>query len=405
MTTKPVTTEPATSEPVATEPMASREAAEPPTAESVSTPEATATSVGNSAAISVRNAETSARDSATSIKAAGGHRHSGSLATSRAKRRYWVTMAILGVLAVAIAFGLLAWDNPLPITDEGFWLIAEMRAQNLIVIAMVALCQAFATVSFQTVTNNRIITPSIMGFESLYVAIQTGTMYFFGVTALVDLKGLTPFALQLLLMVGLSLMLYGWLLSGKYANIEIMLLIGVVIGGGLGSVATFMQRTLTPSEFDVLSARLFGSIANADSSYLPLAIPLCLIACTLLYLSSSRLNVLALGKGMTGNLGLRHKIETMKVLFLVSILMAVSVSMIGPMIFLGFLVAMLAYQFADTYDHRYVLPMSGLIAFVVLGGAYFVMKNLFYAEGVVSIIIEVVGGGAFLFVILRKGRL
>ncbi|WP_309131085.1 iron chelate uptake ABC transporter family permease subunit [Brevibacterium sp.] len=337
--------------------------------------------------------------------AASPRRHSGPLATSRAKWRYWSIMSGLSIAAVAIAFGLLAWDNPLPITDEGFWLIAELRAQNLIVIAMVALCQAFATVSFQTVTNNRIITPSIMGFESLYIAIQTGAMYFFGVTAIADLKGLTPFAIQLVVMVGLSLMLYGWLLSGKYANIEIMLLIGVVIGGGLGAVATFMQRTLTPSEFDVLSARLFGSIANSDAAYLPLAIPLCLIACTLLYVSSSRLNVLALGKAATGNLGLNHKVETMKILFLVSILMAVSVSMIGPMIFLGFLVAMLSYQFADTYDHKYVLPMTGLISFVVLGGAYFIMKNVFYAEGVVSIIIEVVGGGAFLFVILRKGRL
>ncbi|MCI4012967.1 iron chelate uptake ABC transporter family permease subunit [Brevibacterium sp. ZH18] len=332
-------------------------------------------------------------------------RRSGSLANPRAKRRYWAIMIGLAVASAAIALGLLAWDNPMPITDEGFWLIAQLRMRNLVVIAIVALCQAFATVSFQTVTNNRIITPSIMGFESLYVAIQTGAMYFFGVTAIVDLKGIGPFALQLVLMVGLSLALYGWLLSGKYSNVSIMLLVGIVIGGGLGSIATFMQRTLTPSEFDVLAARLFGSISNSDSSYLPISIPLCLIACLALYLSSSRLNVLALGRDTTSNLGLNHRFEMMKVLFFVSILMAVSVSMIGPMVFLGFLVAMLAYQFSDTYDHRYVLPMAALLGFVVLGGAYFVMKNLFYAEGVVSIIIEIVGGGAFLFVIMRKGRL
>ena len=108
---------------------------------------------------------------------------------------------------------------------------------------------------------------------------------------------------------------------------------------------------------------------------------------------------------MTSNLGLNYKGELLKVLFFVSILMAVSVSMIGPMVFLGFLVAMLAYQFADTFDHKRLFPMAALIGFVVLGGAYFVMKNIFYAEGVVSIIIEIVGGGAFLLVILRKGRL
>ena len=348
------------------------------------------------------------RTSATTPAAASARttgRHSGALTTAAARRRYWTIMGVLAAAALGIAFGLLAWDNPLPITDEGFWLIAGLRGRSLVVLVIVALCQAFATVAFQTVTNNRIITPSIMGFESLYVAIQTATMYFFGVTALVELRGVLPFTMQLVAMIGLSLALYGWLLSGKYANVEVMLLVGIVIGGGLGAVATFMQRTITPSEFDVLSARLFGSIANSDATYLPVAIPLCLIACAAIYLSAPRLNVLALGKDVTGNLGLSHRAATITILFFVSILMAVSVSMIGPMIFLGFLVAMLSYQFSDTYDHRYVLPMAGLLGFVILGGAYFILKNIFYAEGVVSIIIEVIGGGVFLFVIMRKGRL
>ena len=41
----------------------------------------------------------------------------------------------------------------------------------------------------------------------------------------------------------------------------------------------------------------------------------------------------------------------------------------------------------------------------MLCGAYVVMKNVFYAQGVVSIIIELVGGSVFLLVILKKGRL
>ena len=42
---------------------------------------------------------------------------------------------------------------------------------------------------------------------------------------------------------------------------------------------------------------------------------------------------------------------------------------------------------------------------MVLSGSYFVLKNFFYAEGSVGIIIEVVGGSFFLAYILRKGRL
>ena len=272
-------------------------------------------------------------------------------------------------------------------------------------ILIVAVSQAMATVAFQTAANNRIITPSIMGFESLYVLIQTSAVYFLGAVGVSAVQGLPQYALQVSLMIVFALGLYGWLLSGKYANVQVMLLIGIVLGGGLGAVSTFMQRLLSPSEFDVLSARLFGSVANADPGYFPLAVPLCVVATVALYMHSRKLNVMAMGQDMATNLGMNHRRALLLTPFWVSILMAVSTSLIGPMTFLGFLVAILAYQFADTHDHRYVFPMAALIGFAALSGAYFVLKNVFYAEGAVSIIIELVGGSVFLFVILRRGRL
>ena len=341
----------------------------------------------------------------TAPVATGGARESGPLPTARSRRRYRVVLVGLLVLAVGLGFAHLAVDNPMPVGSEGFWLVAQMRGSSLVAMAVVAVCQAMATVSFQTVTNNRIITPSIMGFESLYVAVQTAAVYFLGMSGLGMLTGLPQFLLQIALMVGLSLALYGWLLSGRYANVQIMLLIGIVIGGGLASVSSFMRRMLTPSEFDVLTARMFGSMTNADPMYFPIAIPLCLAAAGLLWWRARRLDVVALGRDAATNLGLDHRRELMVTLFLVSVLMAVSTALVGPMTFLGFLVATLAYQFADTHDHRRIFPVAVLTGFVVLCGAYVVMKHVFYAQGVVSIIIELVGGSVFLLVILKKGRL
>lgn len=332
-------------------------------------------------------------------------RSAGAFTTPRARRRYIVVLVVLGVIALGSAFGLLAWDNPLPVGTPGFWRIAQHRATAVVVMALVAVAQAVATVSFQTVTNNRIITPSIMGFESLYRVVQTTTVYLFGVAGLVAIQGVGQFALQVLVMVGLAVVLYGWLLSGRYGNLQIMLLVGIVIGGGLGAIATFMQRLLTPSEFDVLAARLFGNVSNADPSYLALAVPLVIAASALLWLRSRRLNVLALGPDAARSLGLDHRREQFLVLTLVAVLMATSTALVGPMTFLGFLVATLAYQFADTHDHRLIFPVAVLTAFSILAGAYFVMKNVFYAQGMVSILIEIVGGTVFLIVILRKGRL
>ncbi|MCG7258390.1 iron chelate uptake ABC transporter family permease subunit [Corynebacterium sp. ACRQK] len=319
--------------------------------------------------------------------------------------KYWLALGIIVVLGVASAVGLLAYGNPMPFGTRGFWLLAERRMNAVIAIAIVAVAQAVATVAFQTVTNNRIITPSIMGFESLYVAIHTSTVFFLGGSGLVEARTMTTYIIQLVLMVGFALLLYSWLLTGKNANMHAMLLVGIVIGAGLGSVSTFMQRLLTPSDFDLLTARLFGSVNNAEPEYFPISIVLVAVAAGALLLMSRTLNVLALGPDATTNLGINHRGKAIVVLILVAVLMAVSTALVGPMAFLGFLVATLAYQFAGTSDHRYVFPMAIATAFLVLAGAYFVMNHIFYAQGVVSIIIELVGGTVFLYVILRKGRL
>lgn len=332
-------------------------------------------------------------------------REVGAVQSSSSKLRYWCIVVALAVLALVFTAGLLAYGNPMSFGTRGYWLIAERRLNSVVAMAIVAVCQACATVAFQTVTNNRILTPSIMGFESLYVAIHTSTVYFLGASGLAGARTLEMFVVQLVLMVGLSLVLYTWLLAGNNPDMHAMLLVGIVLGGGLGSVSTFMRRMLTPSEFDVLTARLFGSVNNADPAYYPLAIPIVVVAATLLILHSRVLNVLALGRDVSVNLGVNHKRHAVYTLILVAVLMAVSTALVGPMTFLGFLVATLAYQAADTYDHRMVFPVAILLGYCVLTGAYFVMSHIFYAQGVVSIIIELVGGMTFLTVVLRKGRM
>ena len=332
-------------------------------------------------------------------------RRSGAFASRADRRRWWLLFLGITALAAACVVGLVLYGNPAVVGSRGFWRIVDRRMDAVIAMAVVALCQAMATVSFQTVTGNRILTPSILGFESLYRAIHTTTIFLFGVAGLNAARTTSMFLLQLALMIGLSLLLYSWLLLGSVKGLCPLLLVGIIIGAGLGSLSTFMQRLLTPSEFDVLTARLFGSVNNADPDYYPVAIPLILGAAIVLYALSKRLNVLSLGRDTTTSLGVGHARISLTVLVLISVLMATSTALVGPMTFLGFLVATLAYQLSPTYDHRYVFPMAVSLAMLTLCGAYFLMRNVFSAQGVVSIIIEFVGGALFLIVLLRRGRL
>src|SRR5699024_11000574 len=148
----------------------------------------------------------------------------------------------------------------MPVGSRGFWLIAEMRVTSLVVMGVAAFCQATATIAFQTVTNNRIITPSIMGFASLYTATQSAPVYVLSVAGVPLLQGTEEFLLQCAASGAVSGLLYGGLLRGRYASMQVMLLVGIIVGGGLRSLSAVMQGLLSPSEFDVLTARLFGSV-------------------------------------------------------------------------------------------------------------------------------------------------
>lgn len=325
--------------------------------------------------------------------------------TKRDEKKYWIFLTLLIGLGLLSSYGLLVYNNPVPITSPSFVPVVRRRMVALTAMIISAVCQSLSTVAFQSITNNKVITPSLLGFEALYSTIHTSTMFFLGAGAFLSFNGVGSFIFQVSAMVIMCLLLYGWLLSGKYGDIQLMLLVGVIIGTGLKSVSAFMKRLLVPSEFDVLQAKLFGSVNNADARYFPVAIPIVIIVGILLIINSKKLNVLALGKDVCSALGVNHKASVIYTLVLVSILMSISTALVGPLTFFGFLVATLSYQLAPTYDHRYIFPMALAIGFLILTGAYFTMYHIFDAQGVVSVIIEMFGGITFLIVILRKGTL
>lgn len=325
--------------------------------------------------------------------------------TKQQARKYWIIFGVVVILGLLAAFGLLVYNNPVPVTSPSFIPVVRRRMNAIIAMAIAAVTQSVATVAFQSVTNNKIITPSLLGFEALYTTIQTSVLYFFGIGALVAFSGTQAFLIQVVAMVVLSLLLYGTLLTGKFGNLQFMLLIGIIIGTGLRSLSSFMRRLLSPSEFDILQARLYGSVNNADPEYFPIVIPIVILVIVLFMMNTNKLNVLSLGKDVSTNLGMNYQKGLIQTLVLVSILMSISTALVGPMTFFGFLVATLTYQLTPTYNHKYLFPMAIALSFLVLSGAYFLMYHVFNAQGVVSVIIELIGGGTFLILIFRKGKL
>lgn len=324
-------------------------------------------------------------------------------ATGTRAPRAWPRYLALGLAVLAAATAVLTYQVTGEPGSRAFQLVMSMRATSVLTVVVVAFCQATATVLFHTVTGNRILTPSIMGFDALYTVMQTGLVFAFGAGALAATDGLAKVVLQSALMVGFATVLYGWLFAGRRGNLHLMLLVGVVLGLGFGSLSTFMQRLLTPSEFDILSARLFGNLSNTHPAYLPWAAGLCVLLAAGVWRRRHRLDVLALGPETATNLGLRYRREVVGVLVLVAVLISISTTLVGPMTFFGFLVATLAYHLTPGPTHAQVLPTAVLLAAAGLLGGYFVLRHVFYAAGMLSVILEFVGGLTFLILLLRKG--
>ncbi|WP_238588511.1 iron chelate uptake ABC transporter family permease subunit [Rhodococcus pyridinivorans] len=311
-----------------------------------------------------------------------------------------IRLAIVAVIAaVAVACYLFLFIR------GSFDFTFPRRLTVLGAILVAAFAHGMGTVVFHTVTDNRILTPSIIGFDSLYTLMQTLTIYFFGATAIATSEGIPKLVLQTALMVVLATLLYRWLFSGRFGSLFLMLLVGVVLGMAFDSLSTFIQRVLSPTEYDMLSVELMGRLSSVPGDYLPLAFGICIVVGVILWRRRHRLDALLLGRDTATNIGVAYKRELTLMLVLIALLVAFATALAGPMTFFGFLIATLAYQIAGSYKHQYVMPMAFLLGVITLAFGQFFMQHIFYAGGFLTVIIEFVGGILFLFMLLRKGTL
>ncbi|GAA2250119.1 enterobactin ABC transporter permease [Streptomyces ruber] len=281
----------------------------------------------------------------------------------------------------------------------------ERRLILLGAITVAAFAQGVGTVVFQTVTHNRILTPSLMGFDAVYTLMQTLMVFVFGGSVLATTDGLPKLLTQTLLMVAFTTLLFRWLFSGPTGSLHVLLLAGVVLGIAFQSLSVFLQRLLSPADYDVLSTRLFGRLSTVEATHLPLAFAVCAVCAVVLWRRRHRLDVLLLGRDTARGLGLDHRRELTTALIVVAVLVSFSTALVGPMTFFGFTAALLAYQFAGTHQHAFVLPMAFLLGLLTLLTGQFVMEHVLYASGMLTVVIEFLGGAVFLTHLLRRGSL
>lgn len=311
-----------------------------------------------------------------------------------------VRLVIAAALALAALAAFLLWNIK---GNIGFALTLRGATAGAMIVA--AFAQAVATVIFHTVTGNRILSPSVMGFDRLFVLMQTVLVTAFGGQVLADTAGAPRLIIQTLVMVGFATLLYRWLFTSSGGGLYTTLLVGVVLGMAFDTISAFLERLLHPTDYDLLSLELFGRMTSVDPGLLPLSFGVCAIAGLVVWRRRHTLDALLLGRDLATNIGVDHRRELTIMLVIVATLVSFSTALVGPLTFFGFLVATLAYQLAGTHRHAYVLPMSVLLGVIGLAGGQFVLQHLFYASGFLTVIIEFVGGIVFLAILIGGRKL
>ncbi|WP_248633155.1 iron chelate uptake ABC transporter family permease subunit [Cereibacter changlensis] len=307
--------------------------------------------------------------------------------------RRMVALGLAALLAAVLFMTLGArgnWDFVLP-----------FRGRKLAGLALVAVAIALATVIFQTVTRNRILTPAIMGFDSLFVLVQTGLVFLFGSARLSALDPRLSFAVETLLLCGFAGLLYRWLFGASQRGLHLLLLVGIVFGTLFRSSAGLMQRLIHPDEFLVLQDRLFASFNAVDQDLLGFSALILLAVSIALWRMLPLLDVLALGREAAIGLGVDHDRTVAIVLALMTVLVAVSTALVGPVGFFGLMVANLAYLLLPSTRHAVLLPAAALIALVALIGGQTILERVFAYDTALAVVIEFLGGLFFILLVVR----
>lgn len=288
------------------------------------------------------------------------------------------------------------------INSRGNWdFVLPFRGRKVLALLMVGYAIAVSTVIFQSITYNRILTPSIMGFDALYLLLQTVLVFTIGSYRLLLLDERLLFTIEVLIMVTSSGVLYYWLFFVAQRSLHLLVLVGIVFGILFRSLTSLMQRLIDPSEFAVLQDLGFASFNNVNQGLLLISIAMLFIISLVLWRMRYVLDVLALGRESAINLGIDYQKTIMLILSLVTVMVAVSTALVGPITFFGLLVANLAYMIAGSSKHSTILPVAALSAIIALVGGQMVLEQLFQFDTSLSIIIEFVGGITFVVLLLR----
>jgi iron complex transport system permease protein len=309
-----------------------------------------------------------------------------------------VRLAVLFAASLVCILLFLFYDAG---SDLSF--ILPERGAKVAAMVLTGVAVAYSSVIFQTITFNRILTPSVMGFDAVYLFLQTVALFFFGGSGLMMVNEVFNFIVSAASLMLFTFFLYRLVFVRK-GNVFFLMLVGVVMWTLFRSLTVFMQMLIDPNEYSIVQDTMFASFNNVRADLI--GVSAVIIAAVALFCVPMlrQLDVMLLGREHAVNLGISYDALVKKSLIIITLLVAIPTALVGQMTFLGIIVSNLAYETMKTYKHSYVITCASLFSIIAIAGGQFILERVFYFNITISVIINFAGGIYFIYLLTRESK-
>ena len=315
-------------------------------------------------------------------------------------RKKFLLLFLLSIILITLYMTVnVRFDHP-----KLFAYAMEKRAAKAVVMIVVAFTIGAASLIFQSVINNTIVTPCLLGMNSLYSLVHTAVVFFLGTGSLFARNSNLAFLVDLLIMGVVATLIYSCIFKKTKYNVLYVLLIGTVLTSFFSSIQNTLVRSMDPNEYETLLTTLVASFNNINSDIILLAIILMIIIVFVLRKELEVLDVITLGKEQAVNLGVDYDHTIRKLLLGVVLLISVATALVGPISFFGLIVANLSRQMFKTYRHKELISGSARFGIILLTAGQMIVEQVYSYAIPISVFITVGGGLYFLYLLLAQRR-
>ncbi len=305
---------------------------------------------------------------------------------------------LLAVISLLMVMFYMFYD----VNPKFFDYAMSIRTPKTIAMIIAAFCIGGASIIFQSVINNRIVTPCLLGMNSLYILIHTCLVFILGSTHQFVANQNIAFIIDLIIMSLMATVIYGFLFKKTKYNVLYVLLAGSVIATLFTSITNTMMRMIDPNEFTNLQETLIAGFGNINAELLIISTILISASFIIFAKELKLLNVITLGKNMSINLGVNYDKTITKLLLLTTLLITIATALVGPISFLGLIIANIGREYFKTFKHFYLIIGSFLFGIIILFLGQSMIEHIFAYNAVISVFINLFGGGYFLYLIVSN---